>query len=203
MEKRGKEIILLVLALLLVGITVITLFPKKSKAPQAVAAVNNVEQQKTAATQEKATAEGEVKTNLPAPGELLGTSPNSSPNRNPFAAPASAGIATQPTPAATASKPMTSGGSANVAPTGSGTLPPFFPQNPNPALGATPAEPLQFVGLMGGGDPMAIIRRGETRYFVHVGEVVDNYRVTSIGSGRVTLKSKEGNKIILHLGGGA
>jgi hypothetical protein len=202
MEKRGKEIILLVLALLLVVITVVTLLPKKGKAPQAAAAVNT-DQGKATASQEEIIRETGKKSNLPAPGELLGGSPGSSPNRNPFASPALAGVPTQPTPASVAPKPLTSGGSANVAPTGSGTLPPFFPQGSNPAMGAAPGEPLQFTGLMGGEDPMAIVRRGETRYFVHVGDAVDNYRVTSIGSGRVTLKSKEGNKIILHLGGGA
>jgi hypothetical protein len=200
MEKRGKEIILLALALILIAVTAFTLIPRKAKAPQAVAAVNTTDQGETAGNETK-TADDGNKTDMPAPGELLGAPSGASPNRNPFAAPATAA-----TPVATAT---TRGASAipaasGAATTGTGNLPPLFPQNPVAALGIPPVEVLQFTGvLQGNNEPMAIMRRGESRYFVGVGDYVDNYRVNSIGSDRITLKSKEGKQIILHLGRGA
>jgi hypothetical protein len=204
MEKKKKELILLGLAVVLILVTAVTLLPKKPKVSQAVAAASSSSGSKTSdskpASKEAAkTGKGAA---LPTPGELLGGSSGNSPNRNPFAAPAAARAATNST-TPSAAKPAATAAPAGT-PAGNGNLPPFFPQNPNPmAAAAAPVEPLQLSGVMLGDQTIAVVRRGETRFFVHVGDAVENYRVTSIGSSRITLKSKEGNQIILHLGGGA
>jgi type II secretory pathway component PulC len=72
------------------------------------------------------------------------------------------------------------------------------------AAAASAPAPLELRGVVSSANPMAIIRRGEARYFAHIGEKIEGqYLVTAIEPTRVVLKNKAGNKTILQLGGGA
>ena len=56
-------------------------------------------------------------------------------------------------------------------------------------------------GIVAGRQAMAVIRQGEQRYYVKVGDPVgDQYRVQTISQKEVVLVGKEG-KVILRMGG--
>ena len=67
---------------------------------------------------------------------------------------------------------------------------------PAPAVPATP----RLVGVVSGEVPMAIIRKGEQRYYPRLGEYVGDYKVTEISPQRVVLTASRGT-LSLELGG--
>jgi hypothetical protein len=83
---------------------------------------------------------------------------------------------------------------------------PFKSEPKGAVAGVGPAEPaaaaqvdLRFVGFTEGQGqgPMAIIRRGQRRYFVRAGETVRGYTVVSIGQNRVVLTGPGGEAVLL------
>jgi hypothetical protein len=90
-----------------------------------------------------------------------------------------------------------------------GVLPPFpisgFLGGSAPtAPGAAPVkaeEPLRLTGIVHGDPAVAVLRKGEKRFIVSIGDPVDNqYVVKSISDGRVVLASGE-KRLSLTLGG--
>jgi len=83
---------------------------------------------------------------------------------------------------------------------------PFKSQPKGAVAGVGPADPapgppvdLRFVGFTErqGQEAMAILRRGERRYFVRAGETVRGYTVVSIGQNRVVLTGPGGEAVLL------
>jgi hypothetical protein len=186
MEKRGKEIIFLVLAAVLVAVAAMTLFKRPSAPPVEPAAQK---------PREETAAKAPDKSELPTPQALLGGPPGTSPTRNPFTRP---GAASQP-----AAVP------AGQPPSPEGTPETGLPPLPPPPDGVSPLGPdlapdvLQLTGTIRGEKSVAVLRRGDAHYFVTRGERVEGeYVVTNIGQNSVTLKTKEGKKLVLTLGGG-
>jgi len=63
-----------------------------------------------------------------------------------------------------------------------------------------PEEQFKLVGLVRGKEPLAVIRRGERRYYVHVGGSVGGYTLAEIGADRVILtKGDERVALPLHV----
>ncbi len=202
MEKRGKEIILLVLAIVLVAAAGATLF-RRPAAPAKV--------EVKAKPRPKAKAAESARTALPTAQALLGASPGTSPNRNPFSAPAGAVAPVRMFPVPGRSVPAPARASTAAALPAVPPLPfgpslaslPPFPLGGSPATPVAAPEPLRFIGAMRGERTLVLLRKGQVRYFVGLGDRVDEqYLLTSIGSDRVTLEGKQGKKIILHLGEG-
>ena len=79
-----------------------------------------------------------------------------------------------------------------------------FKANPAPPQAAGKTKPPQaaaefkLVGLMPGRQPLAVIRRGESRYYAKRGDRVAGYLVGDIGDGSVVL-SKNGERVVLRL----
>jgi len=186
MEKRRKEVILLVLAAVFVAVAAVTLFRRPAPPAEAPAAAQTETRKPPAAP---------AKPPLPSPQALLGASPGTSASRNPFARPAGAVLPGDAGQQPAAGPPAAANGAA---------LPPLPPPG---GMGPLPPEAvpevLRLTGLIHGKKSLAILRKGETRYFVSRGDKVeDAYLVAYIGANSVTLKTKEGNKIILNLGEG-
>jgi hypothetical protein len=220
MEKRGKgkEAILLVLGLVLVVVVVFSMIKRPAPAPKQETADTSKTVAKTAApNKDKATqvADKNAKPELPLPQAVLGgKSPGTSASRNPFTAP--------PVVVNAAAPGRTTAPVANIQPA-LGRPNPGFTPGPLPALGTMfsnllsptgaptgaglaagkPVDSLQLSGTVMGRSALAVLRKGNTRYFVHRGDPVDGgLVVATINYGQVTLRSKEGKNINLHLGGG-
>jgi len=172
MQNRGKEILLLVLALAALGVALFTFRGKPSP---------------TAPPAEPTAAQGESEREVaaaPASGEpdrltAAGAAPEG--NRNPFAAPGTVPVAPEPGAEPSAAGPET------AAPT----------TEPTPASD----KALTLTGIVEGKPAVAIIRQEDQRYFVRAGDQVgDHYRVQAIGRHQVTLVGPEG-KVILRMGG--
>ncbi|NIM04144.1 MAG: hypothetical protein GTN69_02985 [Armatimonadetes bacterium] len=188
MEKRGKEIILLVLAAVLVAVAAVTLFQRSGPPPKPPVADQ---------VQEEVVAKESDKEDLPTPQALLGGSPGTSASRNPFSQPGGGGPPPK-APAEPAEPAPSSGGEPGAA------LPPLVPPG---GVGTLPSDltpdVLHLTGVIRGEKTLAVLRKGETRYFVNRGDKVEgNYVVTYIGANSVTLRTNEGDKINLILGGG-
>jgi len=184
MEKRGKEIILLVLAAALLVVLVMT-FVRRSAAPTPVAAEPAVTQNNPQATAEAAEALEEPQ--LPSAKELLGRSPGSSAKRNPFSSPGNPVVVAKPVTPEQTSKPAENGALPTM----------ILPGGEEDQTGV-----LTLKGIIRGDRTLAILRRGDTHYFVGPGGRLDNnYVVSHIGVNSVTLRAND-NNIILHLGGG-
>lgn len=204
MEKRGKEIILLVLAVALVAVAAVTLLRRPAPAPPPAVEPATARPEKSQPGSD-AEAAKPAKPELPTPQALLGGSAGSSPNRNPFSQPGGAA----PSGAAAAAPT-----DAQLPPGGPGALPPNGPAGAAtsallPVAGGGGERPpvaqdtLYLSGVIRGRKSVAILRRGEARYFVGRGERVEgNYVVAYIGPDSVILKDKAGNKMSLQLGGG-
>jgi hypothetical protein len=69
------------------------------------------------------------------------------------------------------------------------------------AKGTSP-EPLKLVGVVRGKQPLAVIRRGDRRYYAKLGDAVSGYTLVGIGVDQVTLiKGSERVTLPLHGGG--
>lgn len=214
MEKRGKskEIALLVLALALVGVLVYTFVPRNPPAPQKPTTTKTTTANKENGTHAKKPANAKAHSALPTPESLLKASPGNSPNRNPFTL---APVAPTPTQS-TAVMGSTPGKTAKSAvqrtnmqgfPDLTGALSQMnamFP-SPNKSLAAVaPVAELRLTGIIVGQPSLATFRKGNARFYVRVGDRIGSeFVVTSINYNQVTLKTKEGKKTSLQLGGGA
>jgi len=75
--------------------------------------------------------------------------------------------------------------------TGSGPLPPLLPLSHNAAAGVAPRPlppVLRLAGIIEGGEKLAIMRRGDNRYMVREGDMVEGQRVLRISANMVTLQ---------------
>jgi len=87
-----------------------------------------------------------------------------------------------------------------------GPLPPFLPTLDGPGSGLQrPAPPppavLRLTGVVGGEQKLALLRRGESRYLVRVGDTVESgYRVAKITDAAVVLQKGRRTRT-LRLGG--
>lgn len=76
-----------------------------------------------------------------------------------------------------------------------------FESKPTPAPVTARPEPgqeLKLAGIVQGKSPLAVIRRGERRYYVRVGSEVSGYRLAEIRSDRVVL-TKGAQSVTLRL----
>ena len=176
MRNRGKDILLLVVALVALVVAVYTFRPKPKPAPAAP-----VQAPEQAAAQESATTAEEAEQE---PGEEAGPT-----DRNPFSAPGAA-----PAVSVTSGEgPTTTGEAPGEAATA-------LQPGSEPASGG-PTTALSLTGIVAGKPAVAIIREDGQRYFVKVGDsVADRYRVQAIGQHEVVLAGPQG-KLILRMGG--
>jgi len=191
MEGRRKEVLLLVLALLALGVALYTFRGKPESQPAAPVAETP---EGTAPTRQAAAStargpEGGQPGTAPAAGAAVA-------QRNPFVAPGTGVAAAGLTPRAAASAAVGSAGATTAA----GGEP-----GPTPAGQAVPGTETQasftLTGIVNGKPNVAILRQDDQRYFVKVGDTVgDGYRVKSIGSQQVVLVGQQG-KVTLRMGG--
>ncbi|MBN1459145.1 MAG: hypothetical protein JXA57_06385 [Armatimonadetes bacterium] len=179
MEGRRKEVVLLVLAVLALGIALYTFRgnkPAPTPAPgPATTAAALVAEAATAPGSEQATAEEAQGTE----GDATGTTAAGR-QRNPFSAPGL--VAAGPTPGVTPGSEPTADPAPDVAP-------------------ATGETSLVLTGVIDGKESVAILRQDDQRFFVRVGDLVgEGYRVQSIAHQQVVLAGQQG-KVILRMGG--
>ena len=175
MQSRGKEILLLALALSALAVALYTFWgkPKGTATPAPDAGIQAEE-----AGQEVARAP-EVEEGG-APEEPAGEVTRTDANRNPFSA-----------PDAPASGPPPAGDAGTGGPP------------PDPLLAEEPAlkTELRLVGIVTGARTLAVIRHGDTRYYVKVGdEIADGYRVEAIRGDREVVLAGSSGTIVLRTG---
>jgi hypothetical protein len=200
MEKSGKEKIVLVVVVLALAAAVGFTFLRSGEPtapPKDKASISEEKSAEKAAAAKKEAA----KPALPSPQAVAGGATGSNPNRNPFTAPGEVQAPPKPAPTMTAKANAAANGflaAAPETPVGAATAAPGGAES-----AAAPEEALQLKGVISGKIMTAVLRKGAQTMIVRRGDKVDKeYTVTQIGPGQVTLKSKDGNKIILHLGGG-
>lgn len=187
MEGRRKEVLLLVLAVVALGVAVWT-FRGKSAPPPPVAVAQPAGEKDA---DKEAKLDGGQATEAVAPaatkaGEAGGAGAQ---QRNPFTAPGGEGVA--PSPAVPTTEPAT-GTPPAPAETQAGT-PPLPDGSEKPSLSLT--------GIVDGKPTVAILRQDDKRFFVKVGDQVgDGYRVQSIRGEQVVLVGQQG-KLVLRMGG--
>lgn len=189
---RRKDVLLLVLAVVALGVAFYT-FRGKPASPGAAPAAATAPQPKKEEAKKEETGGGPGLPSAALPGG--GT-------RNPFqgpeggAAPAGRNPATAPQKPAGAPAPA-SQPAVNPLPVPARPL----PAAPGSAKTQAPAATLALNGIVAGKQAMAVIREGDQRYYVKVGDRIgDRYRVQSISSKEVVLVGSEG-KVILRMGG--
>jgi len=201
MGRRSKDVLLLLLAVVALAVALYT-FRRKPAAPTTKPPTASTQAQKG----EQGTATGE----RPGPGGKPAGAASAAPGggaRNPFAGPS--------VPPAPGPKPAGAGGTSTpsrgaqvsvIAPVPGPSLPVVtpapMPTGPKPGGQAgAQGQALTVVGIIAGRQTMAVIRAGDQRYYVRVGDRIgDRYRVQAIGSKDVVLASNEG-KVILRMGG--
>ncbi len=187
MRSRGKDILLLVLALaaLLVAFYTFQRKPRGAAAPAGQTPATSAE-----ATEKPAEA-GESASTAKGPGaeEASPAGAATQAARNPFAAPGSPAKEGAAPPEGAAPAPGAAEGSVEPAPAA-------------PAAQQTPAAPaLKLTGIVAGRPAVAIIRDDGERYFVRVGDYVrGGYRVHAIGRQEVVLAGPQG-QVTLTMGG--
>jgi hypothetical protein len=177
MRSRGKDILLLAVALVALVVAVYTFRGKpRPTVPPPPAPEQPADQETASATQEGAEQPEEA---------LAGTA-----DRNPFSAPGAApaaGITVEAGPSA--------------AEEGVGEETAGRPTEGAEAAGEAQASALSLTGIVAGKPAVAIIRDNGQRYFVKVGDQVgDRYRVQAIGRQEVVLAGQQG-KVTLRMGG--
>jgi len=183
MESRRKEVLLLVLAVVALGVGLYTFRGKPAAPPAAPAATSERPApgggEKVAEAPAGAAEEGQEPT---AAGE--GTAGAGNAQRNPFSAPGG--------PAPSAEQPVT------VAAAEQPVQPQPVQELPQMSSGASG---LVLTGIIDGKQTLAVLRQDDRRFYVKVGDHVgDGYRVQSIGSQQVVLAGQQG-KVTLRMGG--
>lgn len=173
MQGRGKEIILLVLA---VGALGLALYTFRGKPTPAAAPEPAPPAPREAAEREVAEMPGEEATSEEgAEGETAGGI------RNPFSAPESGGTV--------------EAGEAEGTDLGAAEPPPGEQPQPPTATG------FKLEGIMTGPPPFAVIRYGDRPYFAKVGdEIADGYRVDLIRGEREVVLTGQHGTIVLRTG---
>jgi len=173
MQGRGKEILLLVLAVGALGVALYTFRGKPKPAPPPPAPTQPAKQQVAEAPGEDVAAEQ-------GSGEAA-----AGPAVDPFSVP-SGGPTAEPTEGTEPSGPELIG-------------PP--PEEPLPGAQPPSETGLKLEGIVAGMPTVAVIRHGDTPYFVTVGQqVAEGYRVEAIrGEGEVVLAGQHG-RIVLRTG---
>jgi len=171
MRNRGKDILLLVVALVALVVGVYTFRGKPKRAPASAPTAAPSERapgpEAASAAKKEAAAEEQAKEEPTAAA------------RNPFSAPGASAAAGSQVSAAPEEKPAEPAAEEE--------------KQPSPALRLT--------GIVAGRPALAIIRDNGERYFVRVGDQVgDRYRVRAIGRQEVVLVGPQG-EVILAMGG--
>jgi hypothetical protein len=200
---RRKDILLLVLAVVALAVAVYTFRrkPPPTAAQQPAAATAPVKSKtQVAKAGEAPKGAGPAGTGLPSSGAT----------RNPFEGPgagaAAAGAEAGKKPAGTSEKAPE--GKWQRAPAPAVIQPPISPNATSPGAtvqgtkaGKSQPSTLTLNGIVAGKQTMAVIREGDQRYYVKVGDRVgDRYRVQTITQKEVVLVGSEG-KVILRMGG--
>lgn len=193
MGNRGKEILLLVLAVVALAFAVYTFRPKQS--PQAAPPAVATAQESGADALPAGAPEADEPPSATAEAGARGAG---AVVRNPFAEPGSGG-------ASGGAPPELAGGIAAAgAPSGGGEeTTPAAPEVATLAAGpeGTEAGSFKLTGIVAGPQPLALVRQGDQRYFLKVGDRVgDRYRVRAIRAAEVELVS-EADTITLRMGG--
>jgi hypothetical protein len=181
MQNRGKETLLLVLALVALGVA---LFTFRGKHTPTAPPAKPTAQQEQVQTEVARAAPGQGATEQAPGGEGEATAAGATggASRNPFAAPHAPTAVPGPADAAGAVEDE-------------GHAPPTAEPAP------VPDKALTLTGIVEGKPAVAIIRQEDQRYFVRVGDQVgEQYRVKAIGRQEVALVGPEG-KVILRMGG--
>ena len=200
MEGRRKEVLLLVLALLALGVALYTFRGK----PQPAAPGAKPPEGTAPATQVAAGTTGGAEggqARAVTPGTVAAAG-GAGAQRNPFVAPG-AEIAAAPQPGTPKAAASAAAGSAAGATTAGGEPgpTPAGPAGGQPAPGTETKASFTLTGIVNGKPNVAILRQDDRRYFVKVGDTVgDGYRVKSIGSQQVVLVGQQG-KVTLRMGG--
>jgi hypothetical protein len=207
MEGRRKEVLLLVLAVLALGVALYTFRSKPQPKPGAPAAQTpeGTAPAKPAAAAATPGAAGEQPGTLTPAGAAAAAA-----QRNPFAPPTAEVAQLMPQPgtpraaasaaAGSAAAATTAGGEPGPAPSGAeGPAPAVQPPGLPP--GTEPEPSFTLTGIVNGKPNVAILRQDGQRYFVKVGDAVgDSYRVKAIGNQQVVLVGQQG-KVTLRMGG--
>ena len=199
---RRKDVLLFVLAIAALVVAVYT-FRRPLQGPpakQTAATTPAKTGRETAKAGGEAGAQkgaGQMGTSLPAGGAM----------RSPFEGPgaaagaAAAGKKPQATPGKTPEGAGQQTPGPSVTPLPMGPKPSPLPALPGPKPASAQAQTLTLNGILAGRQAMAVIRQGEQRYYVRVGDrVADRYRVQTITQKEVVLVGSEG-KVILRMGG--
>lgn len=180
MEGRRKEIILLVLAVVALGVALLT-FRGQPAAPPAPAPETETAQAPDSEKPEAPAAEAERETPA-AEGESeeqAAPSEGEAASRNPFSTPGASPAATGETQEGT-DEPATA---------------------EQPPAGGDGEQALALTGIVAGTPTVAILRQGDQPYFVRVGDHVgEAYRVQAIGHQKVVLAGP-GGEMVLRMGG--
>lgn len=193
MGSRGKEILLLVLAVVALAFAVYTFRPKQSPqaAPPAVPTA-----QRSGADALSAGAPGADEPQS-ATAEA-GAGGAGTVARDPFAEPGSGGASGK------APSELAGAIAGASAPSGGGQeTTPAAPEVAPSAAGTegTEAGGFKLTGIVAGPQPLALVRQGDQRYFLKVGDRIgDRYRVRAIRTTEVELVS-EADTITLRMGG--
>ena len=193
MGSRGKEILLLVLAVVALAFAVYTFRPKQPSQPASTAVATA--QPGDAAVLSAQQPEGDASQLAAAGAE--GGGPGAA-ARNPFAAPGEGGASGE-APSELAGALAAASGPSQADQTGT----PPAPDAALPGAGeeGTTAGSLKLTGIVAGPKPLALVRQGDQRYFLKVGDRIgDHYRVRAIRKAEVELVS-EADTIILRMGG--
>jgi hypothetical protein len=223
MDKQKKELILLTVGLVAIGLAVYFTFrpkapaaapenaaPTASKAA-APAQPPGQETQKAEAGREERQAGTAAEKQAPKQVSAVATDePLSKPGRDPFQGPDFASASPAAAGGAAASmRPAGASGSAQRIPP-LPVVPPLsliasaIAGGAQPPLGfaAAPQEKLRVTGIIQGDPNVAILRKGERRFIVREGDPVGSqYTVTKISARRVVLSAGEHDQVILYLSG--
>jgi hypothetical protein len=194
MQNRGREILLLVLAVAALGVALYTFRSKSAPtaAPKPPAAAQEEGRQQVAEAPKEPPATPEA-----GPAGTGASGASAGVNRNPFSAPEGPPPPQGPKTGGAGA----SGASAKGQPQGAPA-----PEGPPGVLPSGPPQPvdtgLKLVGTLSGPSPLAVIRYGDKPYYVHVGDrIADSYRVKAIGAdGEVVLVGQQGTTIVLRKG---
>ena len=195
MEGRRKELLLLVLAVVALGVALYTFRAKPAATPPAPAA--GTPEATETGKEEAASSAGQEAQAAAAAGQTEGTAQG---QRNPFATPGATETAAAPAATTKGAAAAAAGMTDTTRPAGD-TEPAPGPQPAAQPSGSEAEKPsLTLTGVVNGRPNVAIIRQDDRRYFVKVGDTVGDYRVKTIANQQVVLVGAQG-KVTLRMGG--